>query len=120
MEPLVVDLVTAAQMLSVSPRTIRRLIGTRLRAVRIGRRILVPLDSPSRTADGAWMAVPDSNLRAASENLSDLKARLIESSRAEEIVSAVRGYLLKGWQPIPIPNGEKAPRLMNWQNLLCH
>lgn len=45
MEPLAVNVVTAAQMLSVSPRTVRRLLGTRLRAVRIGRRILVPIDS---------------------------------------------------------------------------
>jgi excisionase family DNA binding protein len=44
-EPLSVSVVEAGRLLSVSPRTVRRHIAQgRLRAVRIGRRVLVPLD----------------------------------------------------------------------------
>jgi excisionase family DNA binding protein len=45
-EPLAVDVRTAASLTSLSARTIRRFIQLgRLRAVRAGRRVLVPLDS---------------------------------------------------------------------------
>jgi len=45
-EPLAVDVQEAARLTSLSQRTIRRYIQLgRLRAVRIGRRVLVPLES---------------------------------------------------------------------------
>jgi excisionase family DNA binding protein len=45
-EPLAVDVQEAARLISLSPRTIRRYIQLgRLRGVRIGRRVLVPLES---------------------------------------------------------------------------
>ena len=45
MEPLAVNVVEAGRLLSISPRTVRRyILEGRLRAVRIGRRVLVPLD----------------------------------------------------------------------------
>jgi excisionase family DNA binding protein len=46
MEPLAVDVHEAARLISLSARTIRRYIQIgRLRAVRIGRRVLVPVKS---------------------------------------------------------------------------
>jgi excisionase family DNA binding protein len=45
-EPLAVDVREAGRLTSLSPRTIRRFIKLgRLRAVRVGRRIVVPLAS---------------------------------------------------------------------------
>ena len=53
MEPLAVDVREAARLTAVSPYTIRRYIqrGT-LRAVRIGRRVLVPFDELERLVRG--------------------------------------------------------------------
>jgi excisionase family DNA binding protein len=46
MEPLAVDLREAGRLLSISPRTVRRqILQGRLPVLRIGRRILIPLDS---------------------------------------------------------------------------
>jgi excisionase family DNA binding protein len=46
MEPLAVDLREAARLTSLSVRTLRRYVRIgRLRVVRVGRRILVPIDS---------------------------------------------------------------------------
>jgi len=46
MEPLSVSVVEAGRLLSISPRTVRRyILRRRLPAIRIGRRLLVPLDS---------------------------------------------------------------------------
>lgn len=48
MEPLAVDIREAARLLSVSPRSIRRYIESgRIRALRIGRRILIPVEGLS-------------------------------------------------------------------------
>ena len=32
-------------------------------------------------------------------------------------LDAARDYLRRGWQPVPIPRGEKAPRIKDWPNL---
>lgn len=32
-------------------------------------------------------------------------------------IQAARLYVQRGWRVVPIPHGEKAPRLKNWQNL---
>jgi excisionase family DNA binding protein len=49
MEPLAVDLREAARLTSLSMRSLRRYIKTgRIRGVRIGRRVLIPLDSLRR------------------------------------------------------------------------
>ena len=46
MEPLSVSVAEASRLLSVSPRTIRRYIRLgRIRVSRLGRRIVVPIDS---------------------------------------------------------------------------
>jgi excisionase family DNA binding protein len=46
MEPLAVDIREAGRLTSLSPRTIRRYIKSgRIRAVRVGRRLLVPIDA---------------------------------------------------------------------------
>jgi len=46
MDPLAVDLREAGRLLSISPRTVRRqILQGRLPVLRIGRRILIPLDS---------------------------------------------------------------------------
>lgn len=45
-EPLAVDIREAARLTSLSVRTLRRYVGLgRLRVVRVGRRILVPVES---------------------------------------------------------------------------
>jgi len=45
-EPLAVDIKEAARLTSLSVRTIRRYIkDSRIRAVRVGHRVIVPLDS---------------------------------------------------------------------------
>ena len=33
-------------------------------------------------------------------------------------LSGARAYLARGWQPIPIPAGQKGPRIKGWQRLL--
>lgn len=33
------------------------------------------------------------------------------------LFATARDYLRKGWAPVPIPPGEKAPRLTDWPNL---
>jgi excisionase family DNA binding protein len=46
MEPLAVDIREAARLLSLSARTIRRHIQSgRIKAVRVGRRVLVPIEA---------------------------------------------------------------------------
>jgi excisionase family DNA binding protein len=46
LEPLAVDVREAGRLTSLSPRTIRRHIKSgRIRGVRIGRRLLVPIDA---------------------------------------------------------------------------
>src|SRR5271155_5040461 len=52
-----------------------------------------------------------------SARLRDLKVRLTEVCRDEDILAAARMHLSRGWQPIPIPGGEKAPRFKNWPDL---
>jgi len=45
-EPLAVDVREAGRLTSLSPRTIRRYIKSgQIRAVRVGRRLLVPIDA---------------------------------------------------------------------------
>jgi excisionase family DNA binding protein len=46
MEPLAVSVEEAARLTSLSPRTIRRYVRSgRIQAARVGRRVLVPLES---------------------------------------------------------------------------
>ena len=53
MEPLAVDVCTAAQLLSVSPHTIRKHIRLgRIDVLRFGRRVLIPVESLKRMAAG--------------------------------------------------------------------
>ena len=59
MEPLAVDVKTAAQMTSLSARTIRRYVGLgRLGVVRVGRRILIPVASLKRLLQENAMTRP--------------------------------------------------------------
>jgi excisionase family DNA binding protein len=54
MEPLVVDIREAGRLLSLSPRTIRRHIRSgRIKAVRVGRRVLVPVEALIQTLSEA-------------------------------------------------------------------
>jgi excisionase family DNA binding protein len=54
MEPLAVDIREAGRLLSLSPRTIRRHIRSgRIKAVRFGRRVLVPMEELIRTLTDA-------------------------------------------------------------------
>src|ERR1019366_3488068 len=39
------------------------------------------------------------------------------ANNTSPVLVAAREYFLKGWAPIPIPLGKKAPRLNGWQNL---
>jgi len=64
---LAVDVREAARLLSVSPRTIRRMLAdARLRPVRVGRRLLVNVESLRRYAQGVKPAESEHGARAAS------------------------------------------------------
>jgi hypothetical protein len=39
------------------------------------------------------------------------------SNKSLPILGAARKYLARGWQPIPVPLGQKSPVLPGWQNL---
>jgi excisionase family DNA binding protein len=59
MEPLAVDVREAGRLLSISPRTIRRHIQSgRIKAVRVGRRILVPVEALMQTLSEAARQEP--------------------------------------------------------------
>lgn len=65
MERLAVDIETAAKMTSLSPHTIRKYIrkGNRIRVVRFGRRVLVPVIELQRLInEGLDGAVQDTRL----------------------------------------------------------
>jgi excisionase family DNA binding protein len=74
-EPLAVDIREAGRLLSLSPRTIRRHIQAgRIQAVRIGRRVLVPVEAltemlkrneRSVSSDPAITGPPEVTLQAA-------------------------------------------------------
>ena len=40
-----------------------------------------------------------------------------KAARNEAVLTAARNYLDRGWQPVPIPYGEKAPKEPDWQHL---
>ena len=59
MEPLAVDVREAARLTSLSPYTIRRCVRDgRIRAVRIGRRVLVPLSSLTALLQDRRVGIP--------------------------------------------------------------
>jgi excisionase family DNA binding protein len=60
-EPLAVDIKEAARLTSLSVRTIRRYIkDSRIRAVRVGHRVIVPLDSlRDLVSPGSGPGVPE-------------------------------------------------------------
>ena len=44
-------------------------------------------------------------------------AAIKPTSKARPVRNAARDYLRAGFAPIPIPKGEKAPKLRGWQKL---
>jgi hypothetical protein len=42
---------------------------------------------------------------------------LAEKTDGSNIYDAVRGYIRRGWAPVPIPRGKKAPRVKDWPRL---
>ncbi len=79
MEPLAVDIREAARLLSLSPRTIRRAIHQgRLRAVRVGRRLLIPVAELGRLmetdASAGDSAIPPEPARCEEAEAAQCKA----------------------------------------------
>jgi hypothetical protein len=49
---------------------------------------------------------PDDELRDRADRL-----------RRELVLNTALSYVSRGWRPIPVPHGEKAPRLTGWPDL---
>src|SRR5438128_727860 len=35
----------------------------------------------------------------------------------KSVREVVQGYIRRGWMPVPIPSGQKGPRLQNWPSM---